>query len=73
MENTKVSDDQPKSINAHEVLVEYNKIEEQCRVLQDQLREKTEEIQRLKQSILISTGAKITLARLLGKNPSSAL
>lgn len=57
-----------KKIDTNEVLEEYQKVEENLKNLQDQLRDKNDEIQRLKQAVLISTGAKVTLGKLLGVN-----
>lgn len=59
--------DYPK-INTQETLEEYKKIETQCKNIQDQLREKNEELQKLKQNMLLSTGAKMALAKVLGIN-----
>lgn len=47
---------------------EYERVEESLKSLQDQLREKNDDVQRLKQAVLISTGAKVTLGKLLGIN-----
>lgn len=58
----------PKTIDSKEVMDEYNKVEENLKNLQDQLRDKNDEIQRLKQTVLIATGAKVTLGKLLGLN-----
>lgn len=65
MEN-KTEDAALKTIDTNDVLEEYKKVEEHLKGLQDQLRDKNDEIQRLKQAVLISTGAKVTLGKLLG-------
>ncbi len=65
MEN-KTEDAVLKTIDTNDVLEEYKKVEEHLKGLQDQLRDKNDEIQRLKQAVLISTGAKVTLGKLLG-------
>jgi len=54
------------NIDRQETLEEFKKIDEQCKLIQDQLREKNEEVQRLKQNLLLSTGAKMALAKVLG-------
>lgn len=58
--------DATKTIDTNEVIEEYKKVDENLKSLQDQLRDKNDEIQRLKQAVLIATGAKVTLGKLLG-------
>lgn len=58
----------PKTIDSKEVMDEYKKVEDNLKNLQDQLRDKNDEIQRLKQTVLIATGAKVTLGKLLDLN-----
>lgn len=58
--------DASKKIDTNEVIEEYKKVDENLKSLQDQLRDKNDEIQRLKQAVLIATGAKVTLGKLLG-------
>ena len=58
------------TIETSDVVEEYKKVEENLKALQDQLREKNDEIQRLKQAVLIATGAKVSLGKLLGIKPS---
>lgn len=60
--------DPTRQVDTNDVVEEYKKVEENLKVLQDQLRDKNDEIQRLKQAVLISTGAKVTLGKLLGLN-----
>lgn len=57
-----------KAIDTNDILVEYKKVEANLKELQEELRVKNDEIQRLKQATLISTGAKMTLGKLLGVN-----
>lgn len=61
-------DNLPKSIETSEVVDEFKKVEESLKSLQEQLRVSNDEIQRLKQAVLIATGAKVTLGKLLGVN-----
>lgn len=56
------------TITSEDVANEYKRVEENLKTLQDQLREKNEEIQRVKQAVLIATGAKVGLGKLLGLN-----
>lgn len=56
-----------KTVDTKDVIEELKKVEEHLKVLQDQLRDKNDEVQRLKQAVLISTGAKVTLGKLLGQ------
>lgn len=56
------------AISTNVVEEEHKRIEESLKTLHDQMREKNEEIQKIKQAILISTGAKIALAKLLGSD-----
>ena len=58
--------DTTKTIGTRGVVEEYQKVDENLKALQDQLRDKNDEIQRLKQAVLIATGAKVTLGKLLG-------
>ena len=58
--------DNAKTIDTNEVIEEYKKVDENLKSLQDQLRDKNDEVQRLKQAVLIATGAKVTLGKLLG-------
>lgn len=55
-----------KTIDTNEVIEEYKKVDENLKSLQGQLRDKNDDIQRLKQAVLIATGAKVTLGKLLG-------
>lgn len=57
-----------RTIETNDVVEEYKKVGENLKVLQDQLRDKNDDIQRLKQAVLIATGAKVTLGKLLGLN-----
>lgn len=57
-----------RTIGTNDVVEEYKKVAENLKVLQDQLRDKNDDIQRLKQAVLIATGAKVTLGKLLGLN-----
>ena len=63
-------DNLPKSIATTEVVDEFKKVEESLKGLQEQLRVSNDEIQRLKQAVLIATGAKVTLGKLLGVKAS---
>ena len=54
------------AINREETLAEFNKMEEQCKVIETQIREKNEEMLRLKQNLLLTTGAKMALTKVLG-------
>lgn len=58
----------PKTIETSGVVDELTRVEESLKTLHDQLREKNEEINKLKQAVLIATGAKVTLGKLLGVN-----
>lgn len=58
----------PKTIDPKDVVEEYNKVEENLNNLQDELRDTNDRIQRLKQNVLIATGAKVALGKLLGLN-----
>ena len=58
--------DATKTIDTTEVIEEYKKVDENLKSLQDQLRDRNDEVQRLKQAVLIATGAKVTLGKLLG-------
>ena len=55
-----------RTIGTNDVVEEYKKVGENLKVLQDQLRDKNDDVQRLKQAVLIATGAKVTLEKLLG-------
>lgn len=44
------------AVDTEAVVAEYEKVEVNLKSLQDQLRDKNDEIQRLKQAVLISTG-----------------
>ena len=57
-----------RTVSTNDVAEEYNKVHENLKALQDQLRDKNDDIQRLKQAVLIATGAKVTLGKLLGLN-----
>ena len=57
-----------RTIVTSDVVEEYKKVDENLKFLQDQLRDKNDDIQRLKQAVLIATGAKVTLGKLLGLN-----
>ena len=54
------------AISRDETLEEFNKMEEQCKVIETQIREKNEEMLRLKQNLLLTTGAKMALTKILG-------
>ena len=54
------------TISRDETLEEHGKLEEQCKILENQIREKNDEIQRLKQNLLLTTGAKMALTKVLG-------
>lgn len=54
------------AVDTEAVVAEYERVEVNLKGLQDQLREKNDEIQRLKQAVLISTGARVALGKLLG-------
>lgn len=62
-------EDAKKEITTVDVTQEYKKVDENLKKLQDQLREQNEELQRTKQAVLIATGAKVGLGKLLGLNP----
>jgi len=62
--------DSPKEIDTNDVVEEYKRVDENLRNLQDELRSKNDDVQRLKQAVLISTGAKVTLGKLLGLSPT---
>ena len=64
---TMVKGEQP-DIDRKETLEEFKKMEEQCKVIEDSLKEKNEEIQKLKQNLLLSMGAKMALGKVLGIN-----
>lgn len=53
-------------IDRKETLEEFNKMEEQCKVIENSLKEKNDEIQKLKQNLLLSMGAKMALGKVLG-------
>lgn len=57
-----------RTVSTNDVAEEYKKVQENLKALQDQLRDKNDDIQRLKQAVLIATGAKVTLGKLLGLN-----
>lgn len=66
---SKISKTEPtRTIVTSDVVEEFKKVDENLKVLQDQLRDKNDDIQRLKQAVLIATGAKVTLGKLLGLN-----
>jgi len=64
---TMVKGEQP-DIDRKETLEEFKKMEEQCKVIEDSLKEKNDEIQKLKQNLLLSMGAKMALGKVLGIN-----
>jgi len=53
-------------IDRKETLEEFKKMEEQCKVIENSLKEKNDEIQKLKQNLLLSMGAKMALGKALG-------
>lgn len=55
-----------KPIETKQVVDEFKRVEEALKDLEKLLWGKNEEIQRIKQTILITTGAKLTLGKLLG-------
>lgn len=59
----------PKTIDPNTVVEEYNKLEQNLTTLQDELRDMNDRVQRLKQNVLIASGAKVALGKLLGLNP----
>ena len=64
---TMVKGEQP-DIDRKETLEEFKKMEEQCKVIEDSIKEKNDEIQKLKQNLLLSMGAKMALGKVLGIN-----
>lgn len=67
-ETSKTTVEPTRTIVTSDVVEEFKKVDENLKVLQDQLRDKNDDIQRLKQAVLIATGAKVTLGKLLGLN-----
>ena len=57
---------QTNDIDRKETLEEFKKMDEQCKVIENSLKEKNDEIQKLKQNLLLSMGAKMALGKVLG-------
>jgi Cdc6-like AAA superfamily ATPase len=61
-------EEQKRNITTADVTQEYEKICDNLKTLQGQLRDQNEELQRTKQAVLIATGAKVGLGKVLGLN-----